>query len=161
MIETAFSNGVRFYCGLCRPAYPPYVSYPTASEIDNPGDPSSWKIAADALLQTSVTSVFVSPTNSSTDLFDYLVKAGAHIIAGQSPEDSLKPEWIATVVQDPASALTQLWPDLMQGKGGAQLPMPLEIKDTSSGLLNQARQRLVDSTLQDLISGFIDPISVP
>jgi hypothetical protein len=35
--------------------------------------------------------------------------------------------------------------------------MPILLMDTSSGLLNAARLRLVDATLEDLVNGRIQP----
>jgi hypothetical protein len=157
LVQDAFNNGVRFFCGLCRPAHPPYQAYPQAFAIDAPGDEASWRAAADNLLQAAVTTVYVSPVSSSPALLAYLYQARVELIGGQAPTDDLRSQWIATILPDPASALTQLWPDLIAGKGGAQLPVPIVLADTSSGLLTEARLRLVNATLDDLVNGRIDP----
>jgi hypothetical protein len=87
----------------------------------------------------------------------YLYQAKVNLIGSQAPTDDLRSQWIATILPDPSSALKQLWPDLIAGKGEAQLPMPILLMDTSSGLLNAARLRLVDATLEDLVNGRIQP----
>jgi len=161
LVQDAFINGVRFFCGLCRPTHPPYLAYPQAFAIASPGDESSWRSSADNLLQGSVTTVYVSPASSSPALLAYLFNAKVNLIGGQSPTDDLRSQWIATILPDPAGALKQLWPDLIAGKGGAQLPMPIVLADTSSGLLNAARLRLVDATLEDLVNDRIQPNPVP
>ena len=162
LVQDAFSSGVRFFCGLCRPAHPP-LAYPQAFAIDSPGDESGWRPAADNLLHAAVTTVYVSPVSSSPALLAYLFQAKVNLIGGLAPTDDLRSQWIATILPDPTSALKQLWPDLIAGKGGSELPMPIVINDTSSGLLNAARLRLVNSTLDDLVNGRIqpNPVTVP
>ena len=159
--EDAFSNGVRFYCGLCRPTHPPYLDSPQIAEITSQNNQSGWQSAVDTLIQNAVTTVYVSPEVNSADLFTYLVKSNIELIGNQPPPDSIASLWIATILPDPASALSQLWPNLIAGKGGTEVAMPFTLADTSSGLLNQAHQRLVDTTMTDLINGFIEPNSVP
>ena len=156
LIQDAFSNGVRFLCGLCRPAHPPYAAYPQVFAIASPVD-SGWQTPADSLLQAAVTTAYVSPASSSPALLAYLFQAKVELIGGQAPTDDLRSQWIATVLPDPTSALRQVWPDLVAGKGGAQLPMPIVLADTSSGLLSTARLRLVNATLDDLVNGRIQP----
>ena len=161
--EDAFTNGVRFFCGLCRPAHPPYVAYPQVSELTSTGDSTGWQSSVDGLIQNGVTTVYISPEISSSDLLTYLIKSNVDLIGGQTPPNTVLPLWIATILPDPTSALSQLWPDLIAGKGGVQVPMPIKLTDTSSGLLNPARQRLVNTTLDDLVNGFIqpNPVSTP
>jgi len=81
LVQDAFNNGVRFFCGLCRPAHPPYLAYPQAFAIASPGDESSWRSAADSLLQGSVTTAYVSPASSSPALLTYLYQAKVNLIA--------------------------------------------------------------------------------
>ena len=42
-LRLGFNNGVIFYCGLCRPVYPPYYTYPVYSELplNSSGVPTS------------------------------------------------------------------------------------------------------------------------
>ncbi len=161
LVQDAFTNGVLFFCGLCRPAHPPYLAYPQAFAIASPDDETSWRAAADNLLQQSVTTAYISPASSSPALLTYLYQAKVNLIGSLAPTDDLRSQWIATILPDPASALEQLWPDLINGKGEAQLPMPIVLADTSSGLLDAARLRLVDATLDDLVNGRIQPNLVP
>ncbi len=152
-IQNAFTNGVRYFCGLCRPAFPPYVVYPQAAEIATDG---GWQAAADTLLQDAVSTIYITPGSSSAELLNYLVESGANLIGGQTPPDALLSEWIATIMPDPSSGMSQIWPDLMAGKGGDIVPMPLRLANIDSALLNPARQRLVDATLNDLVNGYIE-----
>jgi hypothetical protein len=153
----AFSNGARFLCGLCRPLHPPYLSYPQSAEISSPESQDSWRSAADLLLESNIDYIYVDPKVSSTELLEYLFQSNVNLIGSQTPPDSVSSQWVATILPDPGSALKTIWPDILAGKGGSQVDLPLVVTDTSSGLLDSARMRLVDLTLANLMAGLIDP----
>lgn len=155
--EAAFSNGERFYCGLCRSLHPPYQSYPQTAEIDTPTSQQSWQAAVDSLTSTDIDYIYVSPEVSSDDLLNYLVKSKVYILGSQTPPSGVVSQWIGTILPDPGSALESMWSDLLSGKGGTQVAMPLVVTDTSSGLLDAARLRLVENIMSELSSGLIDP----
>jgi hypothetical protein len=157
---STFENGVRYFCGLCRPAFPPFFTYPQTVEFA-PGDQASWMAAADQLVAGGVQVVYVDPDISSPDLLQYLVDANVNLIGAVTPPEASRSNWIATIQPDPAQALRQVWSDLLAGKGGQQIAMPLVITDTQSGLLSPARQRLAQQTLDGLLLGTINPNSVP
>ena len=154
----AFLNGASFFCGLCKPAYPPFVTYPTAASAASPQD---WNAAADALLAKAVQTVYVFPGLATPELYAYLVKANVQLIGGGTPPDDARASWIATIHASAGEGLRQLWPDLVAGKGGRTLPMALTLADTSAGFLPGARQRLVQEVLQNLLAGQINPDQVP
>jgi hypothetical protein len=154
-----FSNGARFFCGLCRPVHPPYLSYPQSAEIASPESQDSWRSAADLLLESDIDYMYIDPKVSSTDLLEYLFQSNVNLIGSQTPPDSVSSRWVATILPDPGSALKAIWPDILTGKGGTLVDLPLVVTDTSSGLLNTARMRLVDLTLANLMAGLIDPNS--
>jgi hypothetical protein len=63
---------------------------------------------------------------------------------------------VATVRTDLASALEQIWPELMNGSGGINLDVPLVITDRNAALFSPGRQSLVEKLLSDLLAGYID-----
>jgi hypothetical protein len=154
----AFTNGARFFCGLCKPAYPPFVNYPAAAAADSPLD---WRPAADALLALSVKTVYIFPGASSPDLLDYLAKARVRLIGGQAPPETIQSLWIATIRFSAAGVLRKAWPELVAGHGNQNLVLALVLEDISSGALPAARQRLVQEILDNLTSGKIAPGLVP
>ena len=160
-IGDAFKNGARYFCGLCRPAYPPFVIYPQSSSLSNPSDQASWQAAADALLRNGVQAVYVPPEVSTPGLLDYLDKAKVEIISGQFPSGQSYGHWLASVYHDPGAGLLQLWPDLLAGKGGATLPLPLVVDHVDSNLLSAGKMRLVQQAINELAQGSITPDTVP
>ena len=159
-VGDAFKNGARYFCGLCRPAYPPFVVYPQSSTLANPSDQASWQASADALLGNGVQTVYVPPQVSTPDLLDYLDKAKAAIISGQMPSGQKYGHWLASIHPDPGAALTKMWPDLLAGKGGATAALPLVVDNVDSNLLSSGKMRLVQQTIDDLSQGAINPDTV-
>jgi hypothetical protein len=157
----AFSNGVRYFCGLCKPYYPPFFVYPQVAQAAEPVDKSGWQAAADQLIAKGVQTVYVDPSLSSPELLQYLADAKLQIIGGATPPDQMLPLWVATLRVDPIQALRTVWDDLATGKGGQTIRLPLIVADVQSGLLNSARLRLVQETLDNLASGAINPDPVP
>jgi len=149
--ETAaqgFRNGVVFFCGLCRPAYPPFYEYPV---LASPAD----QFGADTLLSQSVQTVYLAPQVSDPTLLEYLAQAGVNLIGSTPPPESVKERWIATIQTDLLAGVERLWPDLVSGQGGITLPAPIVITDRNEALFSPGRQRIVDETLADLQAGYI------
>ena len=159
--ENAFTNGARYFCGLCRPAHPPFLDYPQVEEISSTSDQTGWQTQADNLIKNGVMAVYISPEAASPGLMAYLAGSQVNLIGNQSPPDAVRSQWIATILPDPGSALSQVWPDLLAGKGGAQVALPIKLTDVNTTLLDQARQRLVDATLAGLVDGYIEPNPIP
>jgi hypothetical protein len=161
LVGSAFENGARYFCGLCKPMFPPYYLNQEIAHASATTDGQAWKTAADLLIARSVQTVYIDPVFHSADLLKYLSDAKLDLLSGTTPSAALLPQWVATVRPDPSSALRQVWNDLLAGKGGQQLAMPLAVMDTQSGLLSAARMRLVQETLDNLVSGSINPDSLP
>lgn len=154
--RTAFLNGVRYFCGLCKPAYPPFINYPQASADGLSGVP-----AADDLIQKAVGTAFVAPGQSTPEVLAALAKAEVNLIGGQAPSDELRPRWVVTIRVDAGAALRQAWAEAAAGRGGGEYRPGLILDNMDSGLLNPARLRLVEQVLQGLQDGTINPAAVP
>jgi len=143
-----FRNGLVFFCGLCRPSYPPFYEYPVLASP--PGQAS-----ADSLIGQGVQTVYLDPAASDAALLEYLAQAGLNLIGSAPPPESLKDRWIATIQTDLVAGLEQLWPGLVNGQGGTALPTPIVITDRNETLFSTGRQRLVDETLAAMQAGHI------
>ena len=143
-----FRNGLVFFCGLCRPAYPPFYEYPILASP--PG-----QAAADSLISQGVQTVYLAPGAGDPALLEYLAQANLNLIGSAPPAENLKDRWVATIQTNLLAGLEQLWPDLVNGKGGGNLPTPIVITDRNEALFSTGRQRLVDDTLAELQAGYI------
>ena len=151
-----FMNGAGYFCGTCRPVYPPYIQYPIQVGLSQYEIESTWQSAVDILTQASVETVFVSSEIDNQQLLLALTESGMVLIGGNSPVDELQPNWVATLRPDPGRAVRDMWADLQKGQGGASVPVPILITDVNPDLLSPGKQRLVEAILLELMEGFID-----
>jgi hypothetical protein len=151
-----FVNGAIFYCGLCRPAYPPFLQYPVTIEMPAGAGQSEQQAIVDALTASGVQTVYVSPGAGDLNLLDLLSQAGINIIGGAPPPPGLEDNWVATVGVDLIGAVEQVWPKLVAGEGGVRLDVPLVLSDRNESLFSPGRQGLVEKLIADLAAGYID-----
>ncbi|MEW5869040.1 MAG: hypothetical protein AB1894_07170 [Chloroflexota bacterium] len=151
-----FLNGVVFYCGLCRPVYPPFYQYPLYAEIPAGADQAEQQAIANTLIESEVETVYVYPEAGDEGLLAFLAQAGVNIIGGITPPDGLSDHWVASVYPDWAAAIRLAWSQLVSGQTGFVLDVPVMLTDRNDALFSPGRQRLVEKTLTELSDGFID-----
>jgi len=151
-----FINGAIFYCGLCRPVYPPFIQYPQYAEIPSSAGEAEWQAAADNLIANAVKTVYVYPGIGGDGLLNYLAQAGLNIIGGLPPAAGLKERWVASIQPDLPAALREIWPSLINGEGGKNLAIPIIIDHQNEQLFSPGRQGLVDKLLSELSLDYID-----
>ncbi|MBN1147143.1 MAG: hypothetical protein JXA78_07800 [Anaerolineales bacterium] len=151
-----FVNGMIFYCGLCRPAYPPFLQYPVTVDLPAGASQEEQQAAADILIGSAVQTVYIAPGVGGQPLLEYLAQAGVKLIGGSSPPESVRDRWAATIRVDLSAAIQQAWPRLLSGEGGINLETPLALSEQNEVLFSPGRQRLVEKLLAELVSGYID-----
>ncbi len=154
--QQAFINGAVFFCGLCRPANPPFVQYPVYAQLAIGASQSEEQNAVDTLISQGVETVYVTPAATSEALLGYLAEKGMHIIGSSPPPQAVRENWIATVTTDWTVTVKDAWPSLLNGTGGQALGAPVVIEDANSALFSSGRQQLVDDTLNEMLAGRID-----
>jgi hypothetical protein len=157
----AFLNGMTFYCGLCNPLFPPWYEYPVHSEIPADVPQSQYRFYADPLKNYLVDFAYVAPAEADLDLFDALVQYDINIISESMPADRLASNWVVSIQPEVIPAIQAIWPDLIAGKSGQDLPLPLFLADVNPDLLSPGKQADVQQVLDRLQLGEIDPILSP
>ena len=152
----AFSNGAVFFCGLCRPAYPPFNQYPVVAELASGAGQAEQQAAADVLIASAVKTVYVFPGAGDAFLLQYLAQSGIALIGGPAPAPEIQAQWAASIRSDLEAALRQAWPDLLAGKGGFSLQPALVLENVNESLLSLGRQRLVNKIKADLELDYVD-----
>jgi hypothetical protein len=151
-----FINGAIFYCGLCRPVYPPFIQYPQYAEIPSSAGQAEWQAAADNLIANAVKTVYVFPGAGDNGLLDYLAQAGLKIIGGIPPAADLNDRWVASIQPDLSAPLREIWTSLINGEGGKNLAIPIMITQQNEQLFSLGRQGLVGKLLAELSADYID-----
>jgi hypothetical protein len=154
-VRIGFNQGVVYYCGLCRPVYPPYYTYPVVGELAVDSSPESQQAVADLLIASAVKTVYVDGAVATESLLDYLAQAGIQIIGDQAPGAAIQAQWVATIQADLAQAFRQAWERIMAGESGFAISAPLTIQYANEQLFSAGRLRLVEYTLEELNHGFI------
>jgi len=153
----AFENGMRFYCGLCRPQVAPFYNYPFFLSLPAGASDVEWRVLADFMRDRLVGAVYVSPGAGGPDLIQALADLGIRVIGGTPPPEGLGPDWIASLRMDPLSIYVEMIPVLLDGETGIATTMPIELADVNPELLTAGKLRLAEQTLADLLAGYILP----
>lgn len=155
----AFSNGMAYYCGLCRTFYVTDVGYPTYIEVPADEDPSRYGGYANVLINDRrVYSIYVYPTLADADFLSYIGTQGIFLI-GTSMPDPRPGGWVMTIRPDTIKAIQLAWPNLIAGQGGVNVSSPLGIADVDTSILTEGKLRLAQETLDALLAGRILPTS--
>lgn len=156
-----FANGVVYYCGLCRSAYPPFYTYPQLSELSPGASADQVQATVDSLSAQAVQTVFLAPGVDAATLAPLLAQARINIIGSQSPDPALQANWVASIGADLPEAVRQAWAEVTNGSGGVETNVPLQVFAVNEDLLSTGRQRLVQKVLEDLQAGLISPLISP
>ncbi len=151
----AFTNGMAYYCGLCRPFFLASYTYPQYIEIPADEKKEAYSAYADYLiLQRNVKTIYVYPDVATSDLLTYIGTTGVMSIANGSPMP--RPAGFIMAMQpDVIQAIQSAWPNLISGQGGVNVQSPLGLTDIDPALLTPGKQRLVEETLKGLLDGTI------
>jgi len=157
----AFANGMKFYCGICRPLYFSQWGYPQYIDISAEEDQANYDAYADILiLQYKVGTIYLYPDIAIPELYTYIGTTGTSMIGTVSPEE--RPAgWMMTIQPDIIKAIQNAWPDLASGNGGITVQSPLGLSDIDPDLLSPGKQRLVEQTLSELQDGLINTVANP
>ncbi|MBE3144127.1 MAG: hypothetical protein IMZ61_09425 [Planctomycetes bacterium] len=161
VFTVAFKNGSAYFCGACYSALSPIVSFPLVASLPTGSDLSAWQAAIDELRKNIIYALYISPEINNPDLLHDQAAKKTILIGGQTPPDENRPRWAATIRSDTTSALRQLWPDLLAGKGGKAVDAPILITDIQESLLGLGKQQLVENVRKNLASGQIYPLTIP
>jgi len=156
LARQGFWNGAVYFCGLCLAYHGPTGDYPVYVELPASATPGEWQAAAQQLIDKTVRTVYITPGAGDETSLDLLLKSGAIFIGSQPIPDALRSRWAATVVSDPLPAIQKLLPDLLTGKGGGSLPMPVSILEVNPNLVSPGRLLLAEKMLDNLLAGLID-----
>jgi len=153
--ETAFVNGMHFYCGLCLVSFQPFYTYPVHVEIPQDAPRSQYPAYGDPMNYYLASVVYVYPAVATVDLLESLAQRNLYLIGEMMPAKDLQPNWAASFKPELLPAIQKIFPDLVAGEGGQIVASPLALADVNPGLLSEGKQRLVQQVLDGLQAGTI------
>ena len=151
-----FQNGARYFCGLCRPVFPPFENYPLFVQVPTGASTPDWLAAADLLFEKGVKTIYLAPGIDQAPLREYLAENGVLII-GSAPRGGFpETHWAAGVHSAPEMALFDLWPALSAGNPPEPRLLPLVIADVNESGISPGRLEFIEALVPDLQSGIVD-----
>ena len=154
--RSGFLNGAVFFCGLCMQSYPPYYDYPRYVELPTGATSAEWQAAANHMIDYYVETVYVAPGAGDPAMLATLAAAGVNLIGSGTPAEAIRPNWVVSFSTDPLAQVQMLVPQLLQGLGRQNLPLPLDFTQVNPALLTPGKQNLAAQVLSDLLAGYID-----
>ncbi len=156
VILTAYTNGMVFFCGLCRPAYPPFIAYPVVVNLSASATEADFATAAQTFLDAGVTTVYFPYPITNPALVASLVGQGLQIVGLESPPPGAEASWLASIQPDFLQAVLQAWPEWSAGSPGVRINAPVGVMYPNPDLFSIGRQNMVKQLQEDLLNGRID-----
>jgi len=156
--RTGFLNGVVYFCGLCRPAHPPFYEYPLYIELPSTASTVEWQEAANYMVDHQAATVYVYPGAGDESMLSILATAKVNIISSGDPPQAAHSSWVVSLTTDPLPLIQSQVEGLLDGSlsGGQSLVVPVQFTQTNQTLFTPGKQRLAGQILSDLQAGFID-----
>lgn len=158
VVQQAFQNGGRYFCGTCYPGWPLALYYPIVSPAA-PADAAGWSASATDLFDNGKAEVFfLSPEASTNEVITYLTGLTqfteiVKIVGAGDPIPGMESQWAASVRFDVPTALETILPGVLAGQSAGTVNVPVKVTDINASLLSPARQDLVNTALAELAAG--------
>lgn len=161
-LSRAFSNGVIYYCGLCRPIYPPFHRYPVMARIPPKATEAEWMSALEQLLGFGIRTVFIYADDIHQAAAERLQEMGILYFGSSSEPSVTQDSWAGTLRFAPEIPIAEYWDEILSVEHGSSLPMPLILDHANRSLVSYGRQGWAERVFDDLIAGWIDTgIAIP
>jgi hypothetical protein len=147
----AFVQGTIYHCGLCNPAFPPFVEYPLVERATNEAEALA---ALTSLAAADVEVVYLGPglaTDASAQLASEL---GMITLGADAPPSQSEGAWAATLAPDLVQALEQAWQALGEPSGAPVVPR-VRLEHVDAGKLSPGRQTAVLLVADQLHAGSV------
>ncbi len=156
--RTGFLNGVIYFCGLCRPAHPPFYEYPMYFELPTTAASVEWQEAANYMVDHAVETVYVFPGAGDANMLSILANAKVNLISSGEPPPEAKPSWVVSLTTDAIPIIQDQVKGLLDGSisGGQSLVVPIQFTQVNPLIFTPGKQKMAEQVLSDLQAGFID-----
>ncbi len=144
-LARGFVAGGTYYCGLCRPLHPPYLSYPALLD-SAPIDPAAAGISA----------LLLAPAPAAAAEAGISAEAGFVLMGMGEPSAQLEPLWLASADFDVAGTLALLWEATQTGAGSVSLPLGIRLHSVDTLRVSPGRLALTERLIAELVAGRVD-----
>jgi hypothetical protein len=134
------------------------VYFPVSTNLIAGSDLNAVKAAFDTLNANILEIVYVHPSLSSSELWQYLVGKKLALIGETTPPEDVRSNWVATIAEDKVTPLQELFPLLAGGQGGQVKDAPIILTDVNEERFSVGKQRLAQETIQMIEDGMLLPV---
>lgn len=156
----SFVIGVRFFCGICQPKYPPYQSFPQWQAVSAENLAEQYQPIFDGFTNSGVDVLYIQGDLSTTSILTASTDYGINVVSDKRPEITVN-NYAGTVLSDPAPVLTDLWQEILNGREGIQIPASITLADVNSALVSEGRYKAFMEMAANLKDGLISAEAVP
>ncbi len=156
--RTGFLHGVVYFCGLCRPAHPPFYEYPMYIELPSSATSAEWQEAANYMVDHYAQTVYVAQGAGDANMLSILASSKVNIIGTGEPPEEVRSSWVVSLTSDPLTLIQSQVAGLLDGglSGGREIEVPIQFTQVNSAVFTPGKQRLAQQVLDDLQADFID-----
>ena len=156
--RTGFLNGTIYFCGLCRPAHPPFYEYPMYFELPITATSVEWQEAANYMVDHAVQTVYIFPGAGDASMLSILANSKINIISSGEPPQEAQSNWVVSLTSDPIPLIQDQVKGLLDGSisGGQTLVVPIQFTQVNPLIFTPGKQKMAEQVLSDLQAGFID-----
>jgi basic membrane lipoprotein Med (substrate-binding protein (PBP1-ABC) superfamily) len=156
----SFVIGARFFCGLCQPKYPPYQSFPQWQTIPVENLEEQYQSILDNFINSGVEVLYIQGDLAVSPVMNAASEYGMTVLSDQSPEVRLN-NYAGTIVNDPGEALIDLWPEILNGRDGSQVPAPIILIDRNPNIVSEGRYLMFLEMAENLQNGLVSAEASP
>lgn len=160
LMADTFAIGAEFFCGVCNPLYPPFQNFPQWEFLSKENAGEGFQPVVDTFIVNGVEVLYIQNDLASPAMLTYLAGNSVKLVGDGTP-DTVRDNWVGTVTRDPGPGLVELWPDLLAGVDGVQVPSAIALINTEAGLISEGRLRMFEEMADDLEAGLVSPEIVP
>ncbi len=153
-VVNAFVIGAEYFCGICRPSYPPYNNFPSWDSISPGVSESGLQSVIDGLVNYGVEILYLQGELISPELLSNLANVGI-LVVSDSPPDMVRNNWVGTVQSDFGAALVDIWDAVLNGSNGMKVPASVTLADMEAEWVSEGRLRLFENMSADLDAGLV------
>jgi hypothetical protein len=159
-IAQAFTNGMRYYCGLCRPAFPPFHALPLTQILLSQPAPEQLNLAAQTVIDDRTTLIFIEAGLLNPAVTQSLEERQVSLITTEPESDtqSFPATWTASIVSDLTPAFIAAWKPALNRSPLDQV-IGLTVVVGHSGEISPGRLALFEETLLGVNQGWIVPVT--
>jgi hypothetical protein len=150
-----FLNGAIFYCGLCRPAYPPFNNYPRYVLVSSP-QTEEISAAIRGLKDLGVETIYISPGLNQQSVYAGIQDSDLKVIGSERPGEPVGYTWAASISTDLEAGIQAAWEAWMQGEPGRIIVPPITISAADPEILSEGKLDHLEGVIADLASGRFD-----